>query len=241
MQRERVLRAAHAPRGPRSSSPTTPSSMSTSTARACAAGCLNASAQATPPKQLAAQRCAPALSRPVSPSEHQQDTRDNTHPERADCAASVAQRQRRGRLGARVDVSEEAAQRLVVPPALVGGRVLAQRQLPEAAADLVAALANLARGAAERSRAGGVSARCMRAVRGQRQASEWEKRTCSVMISRGMARAAGCATAAALRRLGPRRSRSGRASGHVRRALSRKTRAAGGGGRDARAGTRQRC
>jgi len=63
----------------------------------------------------------------------------------ADGPGAVAHRQRSRRVSARVHVLEEARQRLVVAAAAAQLHVLAQRLLPEAAAHLVAALANLQR------------------------------------------------------------------------------------------------
>ena len=58
---------------------------------------------------------------------------------------AVADGEDGGGLSAAVYVLEEAAEGLVVAPLGVVSRVLAQRELPEAAADLVATLAHLTR------------------------------------------------------------------------------------------------
>ena len=58
-------------------------------------------------------------------------------------AAPVAQRQVARRLGPRVHVAEERAERLVIEALPVGCCMLAQGQVPEPAANLVAALPDL--------------------------------------------------------------------------------------------------
>lgn len=63
--------------------------------------------------------------------------------ERPDWARAVSDREHVRRLAPAVDILEEGAQRVVVAAARVVRGVLTEGELPEAAADLVPALANL--------------------------------------------------------------------------------------------------